>query len=181
MKKPTKRISNKKGLARHAYRKGFKLSRHDVEEFGSGKTDIMFCSEGDTVYYYKSWHHNLRRYRYLSENKAVRFILCPYHEMKKNRQWEGEVRVAGVPAKFVGEIKKAAEKMSEEAYRRDPMHRILDMKETKKELQIFTSQNQLARHIAKKIFASLKKHFSKPKIHKAKGADPVLITMEWQE
>ena len=141
----------------------------------------MFCPEGDTVYYYKSWHHNLLRYKHLSESKDVRFKLCPYHEMKKNRQWEGEIRIAGVPVKLLGEIKKAAEKMSEEAYRRDPMHRILDTKETKKELKIFTSENQLARHIAKKIFASFKKHFPKPKIHKAKGADPVLITMEWQE
>lgn len=115
MKKPTRRIQNKKATSRLAYRKGFKLSRHDVEEFGPGKIDIIFCREGDAVYYYKSWHHNLRRYKYLSESKDIRFKLCPYHEMKKNRQWEGEIRIGGVPSKFKSSIKKTAEGISREA------------------------------------------------------------------
>lgn len=180
MRKPTKRNLNKKASSRLAYRKGFKLSHHDSEEFDSGKIDIMFCPEGDAVYYYKSWHHNLRKYQHLSENKNVQFKLCPFHLMKKNRQWEGEVRVIGVPIKFRAEVKKAARNMSDEAYRRDPMHRILNIKETRKEFIIFTSENQLARHIAKKIAQSHKNHFSK-RIHKGKSSDPVLIIMEWKE
>ena len=162
------------------YRKGPKLSRQEADEFGPGKTDIIFCPEGSEVYYYKSWHHNLRRYPYLKETKPVRFKLCPYHQMKKNRQWEGEVRVAGVPEKYRGQILKTAEGVSGEAYRRDPMHRILNIKNTNKELVIYTSENQLASRIAKRVSESVKNHFFKPETHKAKGGDPVLITMEWK-
>lgn len=151
-----------------------------MEEFGPGKTDIILCPEGSEVYYYKSWHHNLRNYPHLSETKPLRFKLCPYHLMKQNRQWEGEVRISGVPEKYRGQVLKTAEGVSDEAYRRDPMHRILSVKSAKKEIFIYTSENQLALRIVKKIFSSLKNRFAKPKIHKAKGSDPVLITMEWK-
>lgn len=175
------RQRQKQQIVSFRYRKGLKLSRHEAEEFGPGKTDIILCPEGDAVYYFKSWHHSLRRYRYLSEDKDIRFELCLFHQMKKNRQWEGEVRITGIPPRFKTDIKKTAEGRSQEAYRRDPMHRILDIKEGKEGLRIFTSENQLARRIAKKIASSLKKHISRPKIHKGKGSDPVLITMEWKE
>ena len=177
MRKIFKR-TDRRPTKRHA--KGPKLSRHDAEEFGPGKLDILFCSEGDEVYYRKSWHHNLRRYPYLKETKPVRFKLCPYHQMKKNRQWEGEVRVAGVPEKYREQILKTAEGVSGEAYRRDPMHRILNIKNTNKELVIYTSENQLASRIAKRVSESVKNHFFKPETHKDKGGDPVLITMEWK-
>lgn len=171
------------------YRKGSIISRHEVEEFGPGKIDIIFCPEGDEVYYYKSWHHNLRRYPHLKETKPLRFQLCPYHQMKKNRQWEGEVRIYSVPEKYRERVLKTAENVSREAYRRDPMHRILNIKENKKEITIYTSENQLAQRMAKKIFESFKNHFfrqrrtnlrlAKPKISRGQGSDAVLITMEW--
>lgn len=155
------------------------LSRHEVEEFGPGKVDIIFCPEGDEVYYYKSWHHNLGNYHYLKETKPLRFKLCPFHEMKKNRQWEGEIRISDLPEKYKSQIVGTAQGVSREAYRRDPMHRILDIKASKNEIIIYVSENQLAQKISRKIFQSLKNHFSKPKIHKGRNADPVLITMEW--
>jgi hypothetical protein len=161
------------------YKMGPILSRHEVEEFGPGKVDIIFCPEGEEVYYYKSWHHGLADYPYLKENKPVRFKLCPFHEMKKNHQWEGEIRVLGLPEKYQPQIVSTAEGLSREAYRRDPMHRILDIKTSENEIKIYVSENQLTQKISKKIFQSLKNHFSKPKIHKGRGADPVLITMEW--
>lgn len=150
-----------------------------MAEFGPGKTDIIFCPEGDEVYYYKSWRHSLHNYPYLKETKPLYFKLCPYHLMKKNRQWEGEVKIAGVPEKYRARVLKTAENVSSEAYRRDPMHRILDIKNTKKEIIIYTSENQLAQKIARKISQSFKNNFSKPKISRAKESDSVLIIAQW--
>ena len=161
------------------YRKGPKLSRRAMKEFGPGEIDIIFCPEGDEVYYYKSWHHNLRRYHHLKETKPVSFKLCPFHQMKKNRQWEGEIKISNVPDKYKLRVLKTAENMSREAHRRDPMHRILNIKQAKKEIVIYTSENQLAQKIAKKISQSFKTYFSKLKISRAKGSDMVLIVMEW--
>ena len=160
---------------------GLKLSRHAEAEFGPGKTDIIFCPEGDEVYYYKSWHHNLRRYPYLKETKPIHFKLCPFHQMKKNRQWEGEIRISGAPDKEQDRILRTAEGVSDEAYRRDPMDRILNMKISKTEIIIYTSENQLAQKITRKVAASFKNHFSKPKISRAKGSDAVLIAMGWEK
>ena len=158
---------------------GSKLSRHAEAEFGPGRTDIIFCPEGDEVCYYKSWHHNLRRYPYLKETKPIHFKLCPFHQMKKNKQWEGEIRISGVPDKEQGRVLQTAENVSREAYRRDPMDRILNIKTSAKEIIIYTSENQLAQKIARKITASFKNKFSKPKISRARESDAVLIVMGW--
>ena len=164
---------------RQSRKRGIKLSRHAEQEFGPGKTDIIFCPEGDEVYYYKSWHHDLRDYPYLKETKPVYFKLCPFHQMKKNRQWEGEVRISDVPEKYRERVLQTAENVSREAYRRDPMDRILNIKQSKKEITIYTSENQLAQKIARKITASFKNNFTKPKISRAAGSDAVLIVMGW--
>ncbi|MBI1956950.1 MAG: hypothetical protein HYS44_00620 [Candidatus Niyogibacteria bacterium] len=176
-KNPKPRLDKKTG-ARLGFRKGPKLSRHAMEEFGPGKTDVILCPEGDAVYYYKSWHHDLEKYRELRETKAVTFKLCPFHEMKKNRQWEGEVNIFGVPEEFRAELLQGAKNLSNEAQRRDPMHRILDIKTTKDAISIFTSENQLAQQIAKRIRETHKHHIEE-KIHRAKESDAVLITMKW--
>lgn len=161
------------------YKMGPKLPRHAEAEFGPGKTDIIFCPEGPEVYYYKSWHHNLLRYPYLKETKPIHFKLCPFHQMKKNRQWEGEIRISGVPDKERNQVLQTAENVSREAYRRDPMDRILNIKTTKTEIIIYTSENQLAQKITRKIIASFKNKFSKPKISRARDSDAVLIVMGW--
>ncbi len=173
------------------YKMGPKLSRHAEAEFGPGKTDIIFCPEGPEVYYYKSWHHNLRDYPYLKETKPVYFKLCTFHQMKKNRQWEGEIRISGVPEKYSAQVLQTAENVSQEAYRRDPMDRILSIKQTKKEITIYTSENQLAQKITRKIVASFKNKFfrpgrtslglAKPKISRARESDAVLIVMGWED
>ncbi len=174
-----KQFKSKRRSLSTKYKMGPIISRHEAQEFGPGKIDVIFCPEGDEVYYFKSWHHNLGNYHYLKETKPLRFKLCPFHQMKKNRQWEGEIRISNPPEKYKSQIVSTAEGVSREAYRRDPMHRILDMKTAKDEIKIYVSENQLAQKISKKILHSFKNRFSKPKIHKAKGGDPVLITMEW--
>lgn len=160
---------------------GPKLSRHAAQEFGPGKTDVIFCPEGDEVYYYKSWRHDLSDYPHLKETKPLYFKLCPFHQMKKNRQWEGEVRISGVPEKYQTRVLQTAENVSREAYHRDPMHRILNIKENKKEIIIYASENQLAQKIAKKVSESFKNNFSKPKISRGRDSDAVLIIMEWSK
>ena len=177
-KKSFKPRIDKKAKARFVWRKTPAFSRAEAEEFGPGKTDIILCQKGDAVYYYKSWHHDLEHYRELSEDKALTFKLCPFHEMKKKRQWEGEVRIMGVPTALRREMILAAENLSDEARRRDPMHGILDIKSKKDSIQIFTSENQLANRIARRIENSHKRHLAR-RIHHGRESDAVLITLEW--
>jgi NMD protein affecting ribosome stability and mRNA decay len=155
-----------------------KGERREREEFPS-KTEIVFCEKGDAVYYHKAWRHHFEDYRHLKENKSVKFALCPYHKMEKEGVYEGEIRIAKIPAEKFGEVAAAANAFGRRAYRRDPMHRIMKIKTENGWLKIYTSENQLAERLAKKLFEIFKKRFTKPKIHKGKREDPFIVTMEW--
>jgi len=174
-----RRVQSYKRKAQSGYRKGHKFSHHEMEEFGLGKSDIVICPICSAVYYYKSWHHNLLHYPYISEDKKVAFKECPACSMWARRQWEGEVCLIGIPNEKKEQIKNTILSVADEAYRRDPMHRVFDIKKARKQIIIYTSENQLARRIARKISSAFKKHFSKPEFHYGEGEDVLLIKMKW--
>lgn len=177
MKRVSKRYKRSQKLSAGYHHKQ-KISRHEVEEFGPGKKDLIFCPKGDAIYYYKSWHHNLKDYKFLKENKNVRFALCPFHQMEKNRVWEGEIRIKNLSEEKLGQVLALAKNFAHRAYLKDPMHRIIKIKKEKDNLYIFISENQLTERLAKKISESFKNLFLKPKIHRGKDSDPFLITLE---
>lgn len=165
---------------RNAHRKGFKASHSAAEEFGPGKRDIALCPSCSAVYYYKSWHHNMLHFKGDIDTKQnMRVLLCPACAMWKDRHWEGELRIEGIPSQMRAQVKNTILSVADTAYDRDPMDRIFDIKERGKTIQVFASENQLTVSMARKVASSLKKHFSKPVIHYGKGEDAVLVTMEW--
>lgn len=178
-------MSIKKGIrtinkrAKSVYHKGYKVSHHEAEEFGPGKTGIVMCPSCSAVYYNKSWHHSMLHYDELNESKQVAFLLCPACAMWKNHQWEGELRIDEAPRQFEEQIRNTILSVANEAYRRDPMDRVFDIKKKGRKWIVYTSENQLAHRIALKIASSLKNHFSKPKTHHGKGEDVFLVTMQW--
>ena len=101
--------------------------------------------------------------------------------MWARHQWEGEIHISNLPAPKIEEIKRAALSTADQAYRKDPMDRIFDIKRLGKDLVIYTSENQLAMRIMRKLERSFKKHFSKPEIHHGKEGDAFLIKMKWLE
>lgn len=160
-------------------RKGFKASRHQAQEFGPGKTGIVLCPVCNSAYFYKSWHHDLGEYSGVREDKKVSFKKCPACDMWSKREWEGEVRINDLPADKVEEVKRAALGTADQAYRKDPMDRVFDIKQLGKDLVIYTSENQLAMRIMRKLARSFKKHFAKPEINHGKGEDAFLIVLKW--
>lgn len=170
-------FSRKKSMS---YSAGYKESRSTGEEFGPGKRDMALCPSCSAVYYYKSWHHNMLHFKGdVLKKQDMRVVLCPACAMWKDRHWEGELRIDGIPSQMRTQIKNTILSVADTAYDRDPMDRVFDIKEKGKTMQIFVSENQLTFSIARKLASSLKKHFSKPVIHHGKGEDAVLVTMEW--
>lgn len=133
------------------------LPRKERHEFPKGKLGLIFCKECEAVYYKKSWHRNLRNYKNLKENLAVKFSLCPACEMIKNKQFEGEIIIKNTPDKILNNLKHLIESFCKKAYERDPMDRLIGIKEIKKDLIITTTENQLAVKLAKKIKETFKK------------------------
>ena len=129
------------------YPSHFPKSRKEESEFGEGKKDILTCKKCNAVYWYKSWHHRLDDYPYLSEKKNLKFVLCPACQMIKEKKYEGELIVENVSPKVRKEIINTVKNMGEEAFRRDPQDRIISIKEVNgnsKRIRILTTENQLA-------------------------------------
>ncbi len=131
--------------------------RTEEREIPKGKLGLIFCKECEAVYYKKSWHHNLRNYKKLKENLPVNFSLCPACQMIKNKQFEGEIIVKNVPEKIKKDLINLIKAFSQKAYERDPMDRLIAIKETKEGTRITTTENQLAVKLAKKIKDVFKK------------------------
>ena len=133
------------------YMMGEQKSGHAMEEFGPGKVEFTVCSEGGEVYYHKHWHHALEDFKHLREKKKFVFKLCPFHLMVKNKQYEGELLIEGVPAKYRQELVRLIENSGEHGYRADPMDRIIKMENKGNAIRVELSENQLAQKIANKI------------------------------
>jgi NMD protein affecting ribosome stability and mRNA decay len=131
-------------------------SRKEEQEFGSGQIDIVMCKECGAVYYYKSWHHRLEDYPELSEEKRIKFTLCPACQMIKDKMYEGQVILKKVPTDKKEEILNLVKNVGERAYQRDPLDRIIKIQEQNGEVEILTTENQLAVSIGKQVKRAFK-------------------------
>lgn len=135
----------------------FYAPRTEEHEIPKAKLGLIICKECEAVYYKKSWHRNLRNYKNLRENLPIKFSLCPACEMIKNRQFEGEIIIKNIPIKIKSDLINLAKIFSKRALERDPMDRLIAVKEVKGDLTITTTENQLAVKLAKKIKETFKK------------------------
>lgn len=121
-------------------------------ETGPGRKEFVFCSGCGIVYYHKFWHHSLEDWKHLSGKEGIKFALCPACRMIKNKEFEGELAISGVEnRKLKEEIKNVLANSGELAFRRDPLDRIIEIKEGKNQLVVRTTENQLAARLGKKI------------------------------
>ncbi|MEE8131470.1 MAG: NMD3-related protein [Candidatus Paceibacterota bacterium] len=133
------------------------LEKTGKREIPKGKLGLVFCKECNSVYYKKSWHHNLRYLKKLRENLPIKFAICPACKMLKNRQFEGQIEIANIPQKISKELVNLIKSFCRRAYQRDPMDRLISIKNTKEGIIITTTENQLAVRLAKKIKQTFKK------------------------
>jgi len=137
-------------------------SKKEEQEFGPGKKDIIICPKCNAYYFYKSWHHKLEDYRHLSDKKRVKFILCPACQMIRDGKYEGQIILKNVPEDKKEEILNLIKNIGKRAYNRDPMDRIIDIREIRGKLakisniEILTTENQLAVRIGKQLKRTFK-------------------------
>ena len=126
--------------------------RRKKEEGKKGKKDILICEKCGAFYWYKSWHHNLEDYPHLKEDKDLQFTLCPACRMEKEGRYEGEVLLENVKEEIKEEVQNLIQNFAQKAYQRDPMDRIILIEEIAKGMiRILTTENQMAKKIAKKL------------------------------
>lgn len=146
--------------------------RKEEAEFGPGKIDTLICKKCGAVYWHKSWHHRLSDYPELKRSKRLKFTLCPACQMVLDKKFEGEIILENVPEHFKNNIKTLAKNYGARASGLDPMDRIISIKERRaqrvtarrkrgatfrkefegsRDIRILTTENQLAKRLAKKI------------------------------
>ncbi|OGZ34210.1 MAG: hypothetical protein A3I88_01380 [Candidatus Portnoybacteria bacterium RIFCSPLOWO2_12_FULL_39_9] len=151
--------------------------KKEEQEFGPGEIDILMCQKCEAVYYYKSWHHRLEDYQSLSEDKPrtfsgyashkiynpekargkrIKFILCPACQMIKDKKYEGRIILKNAPPEKKEEILGLVKNIGERAFQRDPLDRIISIKSKKGDIEILTTENQLAVSIGKQIKRAFK-------------------------
>ena len=133
------------------YRKKIERSKKEEGEYGAGKKDFGICEKCNAVYYYKSWKHGFSNYKHLNENKSINFITCPACKMIKDKKFEGKVIFENVPKEYREEILNNIKNTGERAYKRDPMDRVIEVSEPGDNIEVTTTENQLARNIARQI------------------------------
>lgn len=166
------RIAKSERQIKGKFRSRRPKSRKEEAELGPGKVDILVCKKCGAFYWYKSWHHRLSDYPELKQSKRIKFAFCPTCQMIKDKKYEGEIILEAVPRDFKEDIENLVKNYGERAFEADPMDRIISIKEKRvkrvtakrkrgavsrkefkglEDIRILTTENQLAKRLAKKI------------------------------
>lgn len=151
-----KRVVVRHGLAApHRIR-----SKKEEQEFGKAFKEFVVCPICKSAFFDKSWHHALGQdAKHFKKSKAVKSKICPACKMKKEKRYEGEIilKIKNETSKIKDEILNSIKNSDKLARERDPMDRVLWIQNKKDGLHIYTSENQLAVKIGKKIKSSFGK------------------------
>lgn len=126
----------------------------DESKDGSGE---FFCPICRSVFYRKSWHNEPRRYMDLSQNIDLART-CPACHKTKLDLPEGIVTLSALDTfdkQRREELMNLVANIAERASRRDPMDRVYKTTDKGNEVQVFTTENQLAVAIGNEIKRAL--------------------------
>ena len=119
-------------------------TKKEWQELRKGARGYIICADCGAVYWKKSWHHGLDAPGAHGAEKKVSFKFCPACRMIRDRQFEGEVILEGVPEKYRMELVAHLRNVGETARRLDPMDRIIAIQSRDSRIRITTTENRLA-------------------------------------
>ena len=164
------------------YNKELPVSRTGRKEFPLGEKEIIFCSNCQSVYYKKSWHHNKNFPPKAGPSLAEKFKLCPACQMIKNKEFEGQLTISNFPSTLKIDLDRLIRNFCQRAFERDPLHRLIDIKNVSDNLIVTTTENQLAVKLAKKIKEVFNKNKVQIKIsYSPEPSDTVYIKINFAE
>lgn len=134
-------------------------SKKEEQEFGLADKEFELCPDCNSIFFDKAWHHLFEEdAKHTKEEKKIRFKTCPACQMKKDKIFEGEliIKLESDNTQLKAEVLNIIENSDRQAREKDPMDRILWTEKQDDSLHIFTSENQLAVKIGKKLESSLK-------------------------
>lgn len=182
-------VSKSQSVRRGSIAPRRKRAPKDEQEFGLAGNGYLVCPDCKSVFFDKSWHHMMDddknssltdRQVSVEKDKNVKFEICPACDMLKKKMFEGEIVIklnpAGEHAIIKNDVLGAIKNSDELARQRDPMDRVLWMEDGGNEIKVYTSENQLAVIIGKKLDSSFPG--GQLKIDHSHGED--LIRVFWE-
>lgn len=118
-------------------------------EFGRGRSGFIVCQTCKAVYHKKSWHHGFPQGD--RGDKLIRFELCPACRMIHNKMFEGQVIIENVPREKREDIAARIKNVGERARIDDVLARIIKITRQGKNIEVLTTENQLAHMIARQV------------------------------
>lgn len=175
-------VSKNQAVRRGSIAPRRKRAPKDEQEFGLAGKGYVMCSDCKSVFFDKAWHHLMDEDKHFSAEKDtnIKFAVCPACNMLRNKMFEGEIVIKLNPlaenAIIKNDVLGAIKNSDEMARERDPMDRILWTEDNGDEIKIYTSENQLAVKIGKKLDSSFPG--GQLKIEHSHGED--LIRVWWE-
>lgn len=158
------------------YKPKFPRPRKEEAEFGRGKREFAVCPTCSAVYYKKSWHHEFpRTVGEGARDKRMDFTMCPACRMIRDNMYEGQLIIRGVPQERIAEVLARIKNVGNQAYRHDPLDRIIRITRRGQVLEALTTENQLALKLSRQIQEILRE---KPKIMISKDESIVRVIIE---
>ena len=153
-------VSKNQAVRRGSIAPRRKRAPKDEQEFGLVGRGYIICPDCKSAFFDKSWHHMMDEDKHFSvdKNKNIQFEICPACNMLKKKMFEGEIIIklnsASENAVIKNDVLGAIKNSDELARQRDPMDRILWMEDMGDNIKVYTSENQLAVIIGKKLDSS---------------------------
>lgn len=153
------------------------------QELGLAKKEYIVCQDCSAAYFDKSWHRGLEEdvKHFEEKNKMIKFKICPACQMRRDKKYEGEIVLKFPVSSFrfpKEEILNLLKNSNQQAQEKDPMDRVLWTEEKDDGLHVYTSENQLAVKIGKKLKSAYKD--SKLEIKHSHAEDPIRVYWEYK-
>lgn len=133
-----------------------KKPRREAAESGPASAGFGVCPSCKAVHYQKRWRHDFPS-KLGSLDKALRFVSCPACKMIQGRLFEGQVLIEGVFVAMAQEVINRIVHVGERAFLRDPLDRIISIRRRGATIEVLTTENQLALHIAREVQQMLRR------------------------
>jgi len=130
-----------------SFSSSFPKPKKEESEFGKSRKNNIVCNKCKAIYQKGHWLHPVKNKKY--EN--IKYSTCPACKMIESKQYEGEVIIENVNSIIKKELLNAIANMGKIAYQKDPEDRLINIQKKGNEIRIFTTENQLAVKIGKKI------------------------------
>lgn len=130
----------------------FPKSKKEESEFGKSKKGIIICKKCNAMLWQGSWHHESEIKKNIKKNKYNGFSICPACKMIEDNMYEGELIIRNVNPEIKKYIINTIKNKGKKGFKNDSQDRVISVNDDHDgKMNIFTTENQLALKIARKI------------------------------